>query len=230
MSRSKGQQKKPTAARPRTSQPAQLDNIDSKRQRFEDAGKFPLQRVVLVVTAIAVFAFLGMAGYQKVQSGKQASSGVQVSDVTTGSSANGSSGDKITQTPIDLTVSGTTASFAVADVQKNKLVMLKYQRTNPFPGEWQSLTGGQLPLISYIAPSGNLVVASSFCEPCRSNSFHIEGNTIVCDTCFTKWDLNTLQGISGACTAFPPDPIKAQSKDGKIVVATADLEAWTPRQ
>ncbi len=230
MSRSKGQQKKPPAARPRTSQPAHLDNLDSKRQRFEEAGKFPLQRVIIVVTAIAVVAFLGMAGYQKVQSGKQVSSGVQVSDVTTASSTGGSAGGTITQTPIDLAVSGTSASFSAADVQQSKLVMMKYQRTNPFPGEWQSLTGGKLPLISYVAPSGNLVVASSFCEPCRSNSFHIEGNTLVCDTCFTKWDLNTLQGISGGCTDFPPDPIKAQNQNGKIVVATADLEAWTPRQ
>ncbi len=68
---------------------------------------------------------------------------------------------------------------------------MNYGRQTPFPGEWQQLTGGSLPLIAYIAPSGSLVVASSFFEPCRSNSFHIEGEEIVFGACGTRWDLRT---------------------------------------
>ena len=131
--------------------------------------------------------------------------------------------------PVALTVSGADASFAVADVQKATLAGMKYTRKTPLAGDWQNITGGTIPLISYVAPSGNLVVATSFCEPCKSTSFHIEGNTLVCDTCFTKWDLNTLKGVSGGCTAYPPQAIKAQQQGGNIVVATADLESWTPR-
>jgi hypothetical protein len=61
-------------------------------------------------------------------------------------------------TSINLAVDGGNATFAVADVQKSTLVSMKYPRTSPLPGVWQDITGGAIPLISYVAPSGNLVV------------------------------------------------------------------------
>ena len=222
--------KRPTDRRHRSGhQPAgrsadRLDNLEMKRQRFEESGRFPLRKVVLIVTAIAVVSFVGMAGYSKMQAGKQASSGVEVSDVQSAGS-----GGNLTMTPIEIKVSGDKATFPLAEVQAKKLVGLKYQRQTPFSGEWQQLTGGALPLIAYIAPSGNLVVASSFCEPCRSNSFHIEGEDLVCDACGTRWDLSTLEGKSGGCTAYPPDPLTVENVNGTITVNTADLEAWAPR-
>lgn len=224
-----GSKRPPNRHRADERQPAhrasdRLDNLETKRQRFEESGRFPVTKVILVVTVIAVLSFVGMAGYTKLQSGKQASSGVQVSDVQSA----GSGGNQ-TMTPIDITVSGDTATFPLAEVQAKKLVSVKYPRKTPFSGEWQQLTGGSLPLIAYIAPSGNLVVASSFCEPCRSNSFHIEGEDLVCDACGTRWDLSTLEGKSGGCTAYPPDPLNVQNVNGIITLNTADLEAWTPR-
>jgi hypothetical protein len=207
-------------------------NLDSKRERFEKSGKFPLRKVVIYASVVAVVALVGMAGWSKVQASKQVSSGVQVASGSAGTAAStGSSGSAATaqMAPINLAVSGARASFAVADVQKAGLVGMKYTRTTPLSGEWQGITGGKIPVISYIAPSGNLVVATSFCEPCKSTSFHIEGNTLVCDTCFTKWDLNTLKGVSGGCTAYPPQALKAEKQGGTIVVATADLEKWAPR-
>lgn len=211
-----------------------VDDLAAKRERFEKSGRFPLRKVVIFASVVVVFALLGMVGWSKVQASKQVSSGVQVaaqtSDTSASSSAGSSSGGPVSMAPIALTVSGADASFAVADVQKSTLAAMKYTRKTPLAGEWQDITGGQIPLISYVAPSGNLVVATSFCEPCKSTSFHIEGNTLVCDTCFTKWDLNTLQGVSGGCTAYPPQALKAQQQGGNIVVATADLENWTPRQ
>ena len=59
-------------------------------------------------------------------------------------------------------------------------------------------------MLAYVAPSGRLVVASALCEPCHSYEFHIEGNDLVCNSCFTHWDLNTLEGKSGGCQAYPP--------------------------
>jgi hypothetical protein len=186
--------------------------------------------VVIYVSVIAVVALLGTAGYSKLQASKQVSSGVTLNQGSGAAASSGSaSGGNISMTPIDLTVDGANATFAVADVQKSTLVSMKYPRTSPLPGVWQDITGGTIPLISYVAPSGNLVVATSFCEPCKSTSFHIEGNTLVCNTCFTKWDLNTLQGVSGGCTAFPPQALTVQNQNGIIVVPTADLESWTAR-
>jgi Membrane iron-sulfur containing protein FtrD-like len=227
------QTKKPVNRQTTRPSANRANNLDSKRERFEKSGRFPLQKVIIYVSVVAVIALVGMAGWSKVQASKQVSSGVQVSSQTTGSSASSpsgpSAGGTVAMAPVNLTVSGANASFAVADVQKSTLVGMKYARKAPVSGEWQSITGGKIPLISYIAPSGNLVVATSFCEPCKSTSFHIEGNTLVCDTCFTKWDLNTLQGVSGGCTAYPPQALKAQKEGGNIVVATADLENWAPR-
>lgn len=205
-------------------------NLENKRQRFEEAGKFPLRKVVIYVSVIAVVALLGAAGYSKVQASKQVSSGVTLSQGSGAAAPSGSaSGGNVVMTPVNLAVDGANATFAVADVQKSTLVSMKYPRKSPLPGNWQDITGGTIPLISYVAPSGNLVVATSFCEPCKSTSFHIEGNTLVCNTCFTKWDLNTLQGVSGGCTAFPPQALTVQNQNGTIVVPTAALESWTPR-
>jgi len=210
-----------------------VDDLAGKRERFEASGRFPLRKVVISVTVVALLAVVGVAGWSKVQASKQVSSGVQVAAETPGSSAgspsNSPSGGSVSMAPVALTVSGADASFAVADVQRATLAGMKYTRKTPLAGDWQNITGGSIPLISYIAPSGNLVVATSFCEPCKSTSFHIEGNNLVCDTCFTKWDLNTLQGVSGGCTAYPPQAIKAQQQGGNIVVSTADLESWAPR-
>lgn len=206
------------------------NDLENKRQRFEEAGKFPFRKVVIYAAVIAVVALLGTAGYSKLQASKQVSSGVVVSQSTGSGAPSGSaSGGNILMTPIDLTVDGANATFAVASVQKSTLVSMKYPRKSPLPGVWQGITSGTIPLISYVAPSGNLVVATSFCEPCKSTSFHIEGNTLVCDTCFTKWDLNTLQGVSGGCTAFPPQALTVQNQNGTIIVPTAALESWTPR-
>ncbi len=205
-------------------------DLDSKRQRFEEAGKFPVRKVVIIISVIAVLALLAAGGYSQLNASKQVSSGVTLAPAAAAPASSGAaSGATIAMTPIDLTVSGANATFLAADVQKSTLVSMKYPRTTPLSGVWQSITGGTIPLISYVAPSGNLVVATSFCEPCKSTSFHIEGNTLVCDTCGTRWDLNTLEGVSGGCTAFPPQALTVQNQNGTIVVPTAALEAWTPR-
>jgi hypothetical protein len=227
------QSRKPADRKTSPSSADRVDDLAAKRERFEESGRFPLRKVVVAVSVVVVLSLLGMAGWSKVQASKQVSSGVQVAPQASASSAsnasNPASGGTVSMAPVALTVSGADASFAVADVQKATLAGMKYTRKTPLAGDWQNITGGTIPLISYVAPSGNLVVATSFCEPCKSTSFHIEGNTLVCDTCFTKWDLNTLQGVSGGCTAYPPQAIKAQQQGGNIVVATADLESWTPR-
>jgi hypothetical protein len=184
-----------------------------------------------VVSVVIVLAVVGVAARSMVQASQRASSGVQVTSQNSGpsSASTAQSGATVDMKPINLTVAGNTASFSVAEVQKATLASMTYHRNTQMPGAWQSITGGSLPLISYVAPSGNLVVATSFCEPCKSIAFHIEGNALVCNTCFTKWDLNTLQGISGGCTSFPPQPLQAQNQNGTIVVNTGDLEKWAPR-
>jgi hypothetical protein len=57
-------------------------NLENKRQRFEEADRFPLRKVVIYVSVVAVVALLGAAGYSRLQASKQASSGVTLAPVS----------------------------------------------------------------------------------------------------------------------------------------------------
>ncbi|MDW7673391.1 MAG: Fe-S-containing protein [Bacillota bacterium] len=88
----------------------------------------------------------------------------------------------------------------------------------------------RVPLLAYISPAGRVVAAISMCEPCQSESFHINGSYIVCDTCRSEWLLNDLNGTRGGCLRYPPEEINYNVVDGKIRILEADLKAWVPRE
>ena len=67
------------------------------------------------------------------------------------------------------------------------------------------------------------------CEPCRSTRFHIEGKTLVCNACATKWNLETLKGISGGCLNYPPDVIPSTVDKGLIQIDEKTVTQWKPR-
>lgn len=87
-----------------------------------------------------------------------------------------------------------------------------------------------LPLLAYVSPKGNIMLATSLCEPCNGISFHIEGEQLVCDACGTRWTLEDLKGISGGCPDYPPDQIKYTLEGDKLVIAKTDLQNWKPRE
>lgn len=201
-----------------------LDNLELKRQRFEDAGRFPVRKLVVIAIAVAVLSFGGFIGYQRWQVARQVGGVIvmaeprypayQVDMVTL---------DTATQTDEGM-------SIPLADLKQDYIVGAVYNRTNPMPEGYQMAAGGNiLPVLAYIAPSGKLVVATSFCEPCRSTLFHFEGNILVCDVCFTRWELNTLLGVGGGCFDYPPEELTAEIRGDTVFVPTADLEAWIPR-
>ncbi|MHB1345773.1 MAG: Fe-S-containing protein [Thermoleophilia bacterium] len=200
-------------------------DLDSKRQRFKEAGKFPVAKVLTIGVVVAVLAFGGFAAYEYFVAPQPVGS-VAVA----GADAGGAPASAKMVEIASAQQASDGLSFPVQDLKDNAIVALKYDRSTPMPAEYQALTGGDaLPLLSYIAPSGNLVVATSFCEPCRGTSFHIEGDALVCDVCFTRWDLNTLEGISGGCMLYPPEVVTAELRGDTVFVPAADLEAWLPR-
>ena len=201
-----------------------VTDLEGKRQRFEDAGKFPVRKALIAGLAVCVVLFGSVAAYSQMQKSKEVG-GATVA----GATATPQSGPSA-QNVIQGTQDAQSLTFPVAPV-KQGIVQVQYTRTAPLSTDYQQLMGGNiLPLLAYIAPSGKLVVASSLCEPCRGTSFSIDGDNLVCDKCFTKWDLDTLQGVSGACQSFPPVQMQTQLKDdGTVVVDVAQLEAWAPR-
>ncbi len=103
-------------------------------------------------------------------------------------------------------------------VKKNRFVAFQY--TN----------GSQnVPLLAYLAPDGKLVTAVSLCEPCRSTRFHISGDNIVCNTCGTTWKLQNLEAVSGACGAYPPDPIPSKVVGNTVQIDLKTVANWRPR-
>lgn len=88
--------------------------------------------------------------------------------------------------------------------------------------------GGTL-LLAYVAPSGKVVAAVSMCEPCNSTSFHIEENQLVCNTCYTRWELEDLRGIQGGCLEYPPDELPSRAEDGSLVIPEEVVASWRPR-
>lgn len=217
-----------TPSLPTPAEVAKLDNLEIKRQRFEEAGKFPWRRVVITGIVAFVVLFGGMAGYQRFQKSKEVGGIVVIKNPKYPSFSvemrrYDDANSVATQTPEGI-------SFPLATLTKDYIIGVTYKRTSPMPQGYQQAAGGNiLPLLAYIAPSGRLVVATSFCEPCRSVKFHFEGNQLVCDTCFTRWDLNTLLGISGGCFSYPPEEVSAELQGDQIFVPKADLEAWVPR-
>jgi len=98
---------------------------------------------------------------------------------------------------------------------------LKYQgRTIPLS---QYKGGNYLPLIVLYTPSGNVITGIRTCEPCGSFSMHIEeGKYLTCDSCGTKWEIETFRGVSGGCPGYPP-PKLTPSISGNIEIDFSPL-------
>ncbi len=124
----------------------------------------------------------------------------------------------VAMTPLDATLSGAVLEVPLEAVKEKKLVSFVYRNQ-----------GKQIPLMAYITPSGRLVTAVAMCEPCKSTKFHIEGNIMVCNSCFTKWELESLEGISGGCLKYPPDVLGHTVQGKKILIKETDVLSWKPR-
>jgi len=103
-------------------------------------------------------------------------------------------------------------------VMEKKMVRFEYEGN-----------GIRIPLLSYITQSGRVVTAVSMCEPCRSTRFHIKDKTIVCNACYTEWNLETLQGIKGGCLNYPPDIIPSKVEKNQILIDEKVVLNWKPR-
>ncbi len=86
-----------------------------------------------------------------------------------------------------------------------------------------------IPMLAYINEDGSLVTSISMCEPCNSTTFHIKGDELVCNSCGSTWELNTLKTVSGSCGKYPPDPLPSKVKGDKILISLQHIESWQRR-
>ena len=164
--------------------------------------------IIVLVAAVPVFWWIakdGEAGAKKL-SGSQVMGKVAYGNTT------------LAMTPVDAMIKNGVLEIPLEVVKEKKIVSFSYGNK-----------GNQLPLMAYITPKGMLVTAVSMCEPCKSTKFHIEGNNMVCNACGTRWDLESLNGISGGCLQYPPDVIGHTIQDGKVKINETDILNWKPR-
>jgi len=89
--------------------------------------------------------------------------------------------------------------------------------------------GLKIPLLSYITLGGRVVTAISMCEPCRSTRFHIKDKAMVCNACYTEWNLEDLKGIKGGCLNYPPEVIPNTVEKGRVLIDEKVVVNWKPR-
>lgn len=188
-----------------------MTSRNEKQQKFSA----PKKNNTFLYAAIGFFVVVGItASVYFTQGGN--SPKAEAAAYNTGSAVTYS--QPVEMTDIKNTVEGDKIALNIADVKKAGIVYTEYNQN-----------GKKVALTAWVAGNGDVTAAVSMCEPCRGNKFHIEGNEIVCNVCGTRWTLDTLQGVSGGCLKYPPDKVKYQVNDGKILLDKAQVDAWQPR-
>jgi len=120
--------------------------------------------------------------------------------------------------PITVEVGNGRITFPLAALLEKRMVGFDYQSS-----------GVTIPLIAFITGEGKLVTAVAICEPCNSHTFRIEGSELACGNCETRWKLNNLEGIQGACQKYPPAPIPSIVVGNEVQIDEGILKNWKMR-
>lgn len=128
---------------------------------------------------------------------------------------------------------GTKVYVPLSFVEEQRLVFLDLRIENKlneiaYKGRTIPLSlykdGEYLPLIIILTPSRKIVAGIRVCEPCGSFSFHIiQEKYLECDACHTRWDVESLKGISGACTNYPPPELPSSLIEERIEINLSSL-------
>ncbi|KGK89129.1 membrane protein [Desulfosporosinus sp. HMP52] len=190
-------------------------NHVGKNQKFTQ----PQKSNTLLFTIVGILTVVIMIGtYIIVANGNKPSVSVNAA-ADIGQKMNYSSEVKLEQTKVESKVeNGQAIVTTLSAVKENKFIWTEYKAN-----------GKRIPLTAFIQPDGKVMVAVSFCEPCKGETFHIIGNQIVCNVCGTVWDLQTLKGISGGCQAYPPEALTYSLNGDNLEIPQSILDAWAPR-
>jgi uncharacterized protein len=171
---------------------------------------------VPVSLAIIVIALAGI-GYWIIQ-GESTAANPGISAQPKVSGKVDYTGQKIQMADIQAKVEKGKISIPLSEVMEKKMVRFEYQAK-----------GVSVPLLSYVTQSGRIITAVSMCEPCKSTRFHIKDKTLVCNACYTEWDLENLKGIKGGCLNYPPDVIPSTIEQDRIIIDEKVVLGWKPR-
>jgi uncharacterized protein len=188
--------------------PAGGQGRDMKRQRFDDRrgrtrggqGLRPTTLITIGAVVAVILFVMAMTFNGNSSPGAVAASAVQQIPATTAATADGK------------------VYISEQEVREKKLVYWDYKQGSV-----------NTPMLAYVTPAGNVKLAARICEPCNGYSFRVEGNQMVCNACGTRWDLETMKGISGGCQDYPPDVLESSVVGGQLVVDEQIVASWRPR-
>jgi nitrite reductase/ring-hydroxylating ferredoxin subunit len=128
---------------------------------------------------------------------------------------NGNSNAAIKQTRINAQINGDTVTIPVSDLDKSINVNFKVKTATDY-----------LAFMAY-RYGGKTYVRADVCVPCGSESFTLNKNTLICDSCGTVFDAQTGKGLRGVkvCQGYPKQPVPFEIADGQIIMKGTDLAA-----
>lgn len=186
-----------------------------KKQKFTQPRK---SNALFYVIAGLVTVMIMTSSYFFVINHNSPTSSVKAS-AESGENINYSQNDKLQQTIVESKVeNGKAIVTTLSTLKEKKFIWTEYKAN-----------GKRIPLTAFIQPDGKVMMAVSFCEPCKGETFHITGNQIVCNVCGTVWDLQTLKGISGGCLTYPPEALTYSLNGDNLEIPQSVLDAWVPR-
>lgn len=122
-------------------------------------------------------------------------------------------------TRVEPKIEGDTIIFSLEELKEHGLLYTRIPMND----------NSYMPLTSFITPTGRVVTAFSMCEPCASDTFRINKERIICESCGTVWTLEDLQGVSGGCLSHPPEEINYEVVGDEIRIPADQVYNWTPR-
>jgi hypothetical protein len=188
-------------------------SFQDKRRKVLGEGKKKFSWMSL---SLAIFALvLGGTGYWFIWGSSSTRSNILSQKVTERVDY---TGQTVAMTDIQVKVENGKISVPLDVVMEKKIIRFEYEGH-----------GLRIPLLSYITLAGRAVTAISMCEPCQSTRFHIKDKTLVCNACYTEWNLESLKGIKGGCMNYPPEIIPSTVEKGKILIDEKVVLDWKPR-
>lgn len=130
-------------------------------------------------------------------------------------------GQLVSMTAINPNIDGEYVKLSLEEIDKNNIVYFEVENNEK----------QMVPLMAYITPSGRLFTGSSLCEPCGGKTFSLAGETIVCDTCRTTYNIENHNFLSGSpvCGEYPPVNMNPEVVDGEVVIKLENILNWRSR-
>ncbi len=130
---------------------------------------------------------------------------------TGGNGGNGGATGIISPTWVTAQQEGDTVSIPVSELDSGKMLhfQVAYQTAD-------------MAFMAYKL-DGDYYVRANVCPPCRSTSFSLDGDTLVCDSCGTRFKASTGAGISGACVNYPKDDVAYERSGSSLTMEMDDL-------